>query len=160
MRTMIIRRIRGHWLHPAAIITAAFLAVGCGTGKTSDLNLVLIDPAGAVELVKGQQRLLGLAPSRTGVWVDPRNEAQFLAGHIPGAVSLPYQNVTADHEKLKAFDVVIVYGDGYNDPKARGMSKRLIELGLKDVRTLHGGLRAWTAAGHPLEPPVEAASSP
>ena len=32
-----------------------------------------------------------------------------------------------------------------------GMSKRLLELGFKDVRTLRGGLRAWTDAGFEVE---------
>ena len=46
---------------------------------------------------------------------------------------------------------MIVYGNDYNDPVADGMSKRLIELGHKDVRTLMGGLRAWKADGYAVE---------
>ena len=71
-------------------------------------------------------------------------------GHIRGAVSLPFSRVSTDYPILHQYDTVIVYGKDYNDPVAEGMSKRLIELGVSDVRTLRGGLRAWESAGNEL----------
>jgi 3-mercaptopyruvate sulfurtransferase SseA len=133
---------------PAIAFTAA---LACTERKTSDRDLVLVDCTEAMEIVQERKKLLGLGGASQGAWVDPRSEKAFREGHIPGAISLPYQNVTADHQRLSAYDVVIVYGDDYRDAKARAMSKRLMELGLKDVRTLRGGLRAWTDAGNEIE---------
>ena len=83
----------------------------------------------------------------------------FQAGHIPGAIPLAFQNVADEHKaKLAGFDTLIVYGDDYGDPKPNAMSKRLIELGYSDVRTLEGGVQAWTEAGYRLEKGDEAAS--
>ncbi len=142
---------RARWVIAAFLVPTIWAEIGCTNRITSDRDLVLVDPAEAVKLVDGQKRLLDLGSNAAGAWVDPRGESQFRAGHIPGAISLPFQNVTADHDKLKGYDVLIVYGDDYHDPKAEGMSKRLLELGFKDVRTLRGGLQAWADLGHPVE---------
>ncbi len=129
----------------------AWPAAGCASHKVSDRDLVLVDPAEAIELVGGRKKLLGLAGNSAGAWVDPRGPSAFRSGHIPGAINLPFQDVAAEHHKLRQFDVLIVYGDDYRDPKANGMSKRLLELGFKNVRTLRGGLTAWTEQGNSLE---------
>ncbi|MHC4219362.1 MAG: rhodanese-like domain-containing protein [Planctomycetota bacterium] len=138
----------------SAIVLAAVAiigAAGCGERKISDRDLVLIDSTEAMALAGSHQRLLGLAADKTGAWVDPRGEKAFREGHIPEAINLPFKYVTADRRKLEGYDVLIVYGDDYKDPIADAMSKRLMELGFKDVRTLRGGVRAWTDAGHELE---------
>ena len=142
----------------AGLLLAAGL-VGCTGRSTSDRDLLLVDPGGAQKLVGEHKVWFGLGGSGRGTWVDPRTESDFRAGHIPGAINLPFQDLAAERDRLSGYDVLVVYGDGYHDPKAEGMSKRLIELGFKDVRTLRGGLRAWTAAGNPLET-GEALSTP
>ena len=132
-----------------------------GCAKTiSDRDLQLVGVAEGIELVEARKKLLG--GSRTGAWVDPRSERAYRQGHIPGAISLPYQYVASRHEELKPFDVLVVYGDDYNDDLADGMSKRLMELGFRDVRTLRGGLRTWKAAEYELETgdPASGATSP
>ncbi len=133
-----------------AVIAATLAVIGC-TNTTSDRDLVLVNPIEAQELVQGQAKLLGLGGTTAGTYVDPRSERDFRLGHIPGAISLPFQHLTDNKSTLDGYDVLIVYGDDYNDPKANAMSKRLLELGFSDVRTLRGGLRAWTSAGYALD---------
>jgi rhodanese-related sulfurtransferase len=99
-----------------------------------------------MQLVEGRKKLLGLAGATSGAWVDPRGERAYREGHIAGAINLPFQDVASRHEELKGYEILIVYGNTYRDPIAEAMSKRLMELKFKDVRTLRGGLRAWTDA--------------
>ena len=134
----------------AAAIAVTLAGVGCSS-TTSDRDLVLVNPIDAQELIQGQAKLLGLAGTTAGVYVDPRSESDYHVGHIPGAISLPFQNLANDKAKLDGYDVLIIYGDGYNDAKANAMSKRLLDMGYSDVRTLRGGLRAWTSAGYSLD---------
>ena len=125
---------------------------GCSPARTTDQSLQMVDVEQANGLIAGKPKLLGLTRAAAGTWVDPRTEAEFAAGHIPGAINLPYASVRAEHKSLlKDVPLVIVYGSDYNDPVAIGMSKTLMELGHKDVHTLRGGLRAWTTAGYSLE---------
>ncbi len=141
------------WGVAVAALAGSFLWVpsGCSSRRTSNRDLVLVNPDEASALVSGQKGLLGLGGRGSAAWVDPRSEADFLDGHIPGAINLPFQDVTAGHHLLESYDTLVVYGDDFADPKAQGMSKRLLELGFKDVRTLRGGLLAWFAAGKTLE---------
>ena len=127
-----------------------FVLSGCSS-DTSDADLHFIQTADARELIGGKNRLLGLGKESKAVWVDPRTKTAYQNGHIPGAIHVPYQDVAEQFRALEKFDAVIVYGVDFNDPKAEGMSKRLIELGLDDVRTLEGGLRAWENSGYELE---------
>jgi rhodanese-related sulfurtransferase len=133
-----------------ALAFSIFAIAGCKNG-TSGSNVVLVSPAQGQELMESKGRLLGLAGKRKVAWVDPRTAPEFRAGHIPGALNLPYERLAQDHKKLDEYDTIIVYGDDYNDPKAIGFSKRMIEYGHGDVRTLNGGLRAWKSDGNTLE---------
>ena len=145
-------------LAACAFIAAAML--GC-PNKTDDSLLVMVDPGEAMEAMDSKRGVFSFG-TKTAVWVDPRSLEAYRKAHIPGAVHLPFANVAVDHEHvLEDVDVIVVYGDDYNDVKAKGMSKRLIELGYSDVRTLNGGLRQWESQGHPVEtgdPPTLAAT--
>lgn len=137
----------------AAMLMLAGLLLGLGgcQNKPTEKSISYVNPATGRDLIKGKGTLLNLGGKNRGVWVDARTEADYHAGHIPGAISLPYEHVSTDHSILKDYDVIIVYGNEYNDVRARGMSKRLMALGYEDVRTLNGGIRAWTADGNELE---------
>ncbi|MHC4106763.1 MAG: rhodanese-like domain-containing protein [Planctomycetota bacterium] len=135
----------------ALLLTLAVAAnTSCNRG-TSDRDLAFVDPDEGQALVQGRQALFGLLGSSTGAWVDPRRETVFRTGHIPGAINIPFQNLEAQRYRLEGYGVLVVYGRDFRDPLAEGMSKRLIELGFGNVRTLRGGLRAWTDAGNPVE---------
>ena len=159
------RRAEGHVIrhNPAPVImlllaATALLAGGCGGKSISDRDLVLIDPQEGMELVEGRKKLLGLAGTENAAWVDPRSARKYRDGHIPGAIHLPFQKLADEEDRLRGYDVLIVYGDEFKDDLAGGMSKRLLELGFKDVRTLRGGIKAWTRADLELEtgdPPLD-----
>jgi rhodanese-related sulfurtransferase len=127
----------------------AIAALAC-TKQISDRDIQLVDLTDARELVEGRKRLFGLAGTAAGAFVDPRSARLYRQGHIPGAIHLPFQDVSTRSDVLSRYDVLVVYGDAYDDELAMGMSKRLMELGFRDVRTLRGGLKAWTAAGFEL----------
>lgn len=137
-----------------ATVTVVGLSVvslaGCSS-STSANDVKLINVSEGQALVQGNRQLLKLGAKSTGVWVDHRTDAEYKAGHIPGAISLPYERLSLDKKKLEDYDVIVVYGEDFNDAKAEAFSKRLIEWGMGDVRTLHGGMRAWKAAGNEVE---------
>jgi len=144
----------------ALLACAASALLACET-QTTDRDLTMVDPEGAVKAIQDRGGILGIGKSKSA-WVDPRSLDAYRKGHIAGAIHLPFSTVADDHEfLLDGVDVIVVYGDDYNDIKATAMSKRLIELGYKDVRTLTGGIRQWTSQGHTLEtgePPTDTAS--
>jgi len=145
----LVRTLRSIAVIGVLLLTASL--GGCTTGKTSDKQLQFVSADQAMEMVGTRKKALGLGGKATGVFVDARSEVDFKAGHIPGAISMPYERLDDEHTMLKAYDPVIVYGKEYNDPRALGMSKRLIELKYGNIHTLTGGINEWKDAGNELE---------
>lgn len=128
----------------------ALLAAGCDV-KTSDRDLVYLDPPGAVEQLN--QRGGMFEKQRHGVMVDSRPVADYAKGHIKGAVNVPLVEITeAARASLAGHDLLVVYGDGFQDPVAKAAAKKLIEVGFKkdSVFVMEGGLRAWQKDGYAL----------
>ncbi|TVQ52585.1 MAG: rhodanese-like domain-containing protein [Phycisphaerales bacterium] len=118
--------------------------------QTSDRDLTLVTPAEAIDAVESRGGVFGRR-GQGGVWVDARNESEFRQEHIPGAINLPIERARQDHEVLRDHRPIVVYGSDFNSQRAQALSKLLIELRHRDVRTLRGGLRAWKDAGHAVE---------
>ena len=134
----------------AFLLLSTVLACFQGCAKEySDRDIVFLDVEQARTLVEHDEVSLFSEPKKN-TWLDPRTAEKYSAGHIPGAISMPYRDVATKWEELKSYGFIVVYGNTYNDPLADAMSKTLMELGLEDVRTLHGGLEAWTNAGNPV----------
>jgi len=142
------RRRRGCVAAVAASLIGLSLA-GCDQG-TSDRDVKLLGVTEAQQLVANPTGLFR-GGNGEGVWVDPRSRADFADGHIPGAISMPFQEARDRYREVRGYSAVVVYGADYGDPKAVAMSKRLIELGVDNVRVMDGGLEAWRNAGFSLE---------
>lgn len=83
------------------------------------------------------------------VILDPRSATDYAAGHIPGAVNLQLPDLMQGRtdSRLLGYETIIVYGDDPASPTARGLTKRLMSNGHKDVKLLEGGLKAWLRQG-------------
>lgn len=91
---------------------------------------------------------------RGAAFVDARSAEEYAEGHIPGAVSLPFDDVYKKPELAKAFDEkglpIIVYCGGGDCDLARTLAYALIEAGHKRVLVFKDGLPGWATAGMPV----------
>ncbi len=123
----------------------------CHARTTSDYSLAPITLQQTEELLDADGgQWFGLQGQHVITFVDPRSESDYVKAHIPGAIHVPFSNVEAKFHQVQGGGILIVYGSRYEDPLAKAMSKRLIELGAADVRTLDGGIRSWEQAGKPV----------
>lgn len=79
--------------------------------------------------------------------LDVRTAREFAAGHVPGAVNLPFNRVAAGISELRIEPdraVVVYCGHG---PRAWIAGRRLRQLGFTNVLYLKGHMRAWRNAG-------------
>jgi membrane protein DedA with SNARE-associated domain/rhodanese-related sulfurtransferase len=75
---------------------------------------------------------------------------------IPGALSLPLQEVAQHVGKLPRDRDIILYCNCPNEASAAQAARVLMTHGFRRVRPLHGGLDAWIAAGYTVEAVLDA----
>jgi hydroxyacylglutathione hydrolase len=86
--------------------------------------------------------------------VDVRGQAEFRAGHLPGATNIPVGLLPQQVDTLPADRPIIVQCQ--SGARSAIAASVLAARGLANVRNLSGGFVAWRAAGLP----VEVAASP
>jgi membrane protein DedA with SNARE-associated domain/rhodanese-related sulfurtransferase len=90
---------------------------------------------------------------RVGTVIDVRSPiTQSLTGRIPGAIAVDMKNLKVELLPIKPEEEVIVYCACPNEYSAAKVAKVLIQHGFTRVHPLLGGIDAWIAAGHPVEP--------
>jgi len=81
--------------------------------------------------------------------VDVRTPEEFRAGHIPGAINVPHDQVAAHAAELSGERGVAMYC--MKGPRARLGEQALRAASVEDVLHVEGGFSAWQAAGLPVE---------
>jgi rhodanese-related sulfurtransferase len=88
------------------------------------------------------------------VLIDTREDHEWDAGHLPGAMHLSKGIIERDIEQHfpdRATPIVCYCGGGYRSVL---VCENLQRMGYTEVRSLAGGYRGWVAAGRPVETDV------
>jgi rhodanese-related sulfurtransferase len=92
---------------------------------------------------------------KTGVFIDARSLDQFNAGHIKGALSLPWHEVDSYINNvlqiIKPTDAIITYCDGDTCNLSHDLALFLQDMGFKNVKVLVNGWSLWEKSGLPVE---------
>ena len=87
--------------------------------------------------------------------IDAREREEYAEGHIPGSLSMPYDEVSSEPERLENLDAggkaIAVYCGGGACELSLTLAWDLIAAGQKKVVVYMGGYPEWTAAGYPVE---------
>ena len=89
----------------------------------------------------------GRVPAGSTV-IDVREESEFAAGHIPGAIHLSKGVIERDIETRcpdKAAPLVLYCGGGFRSALA---ADNLQKMGYTNVISMDGGMRGWREAGY------------
>ena len=85
------------------------------------------------------------AAGASPIIVDVRSAEEYAAGHIPGAVNIPYDQVADRLSELQGPHGVALYC--MVGPRARKGESALMDAGFDNILHIEGGLAAWQAAG-------------
>lgn len=89
------------------------------------------------------------------VFIDARPKEEYDAGHIPGALNLPYDQAVTDPARLESFDAggkpIVVYCGGGTCELSMNLAWAMIQSGQKKLLVFMGGIPEWEGAGYPLE---------
>ena len=116
----------------ALILAMLLVLTGCG-GSTTENTYQQIPQEEAKEMMDTQEVIV----------LDVREQDEFDAGHIPGAVLLPVGTITKDTAAViipEPDSVVLVYCRSGN--RSKTASKALADLGYTNVYEF-GGINTW-----------------
>ncbi len=85
------------------------------------------------------------------ILIDTREESEWAAGHIPGAIHLSKGIIERDIESKapnKTATLVLYCGGGFRSALA---GDNLQKMGYTSVISMDGGWKAWCGAGLPVE---------
>jgi phage shock protein E len=88
------------------------------------------------------------------VVIDVRTPAEYAAGHVPGAINVPHDQVKArlpELDSLRDRDLVVYCKSGW---RAGLALEALASAGFTHLWHLDGDMEAWTASGRPVEKPA------
>ena len=100
-----------------------------------------LTPAAAVQLINREKAVV----------IDVCEPAEYQAGHVGGAKSIPLGELEAKLPgavKNKATPLVLVCASGMRSGRAVAIAKK---LGYENAQSLSGGLKSWREASLPIE---------
>ena len=83
--------------------------------------------------------------------VDVREDHEWIAGHIPGAVHLSKGIIERDIEEKfpsREAEILLYCGGGF---RSALVADNLQKMGYRNVVSVDGGWRGWVGAGFPVE---------
>ncbi len=86
--------------------------------------------------------------------IDVRSESEYMKGHIPGAVHIPFLDVSsAPSQVIEACKHQMVVVTCEHGPRAAYAAPKLRRLGCPDVRLLEGHMHRWRNQGYVMTAP-------
>ncbi len=125
---------------------AILILSGIGAGINFTLNPPpVILPDSVEEISIESARLLN------PIWADARDDRDFEAGHIPGAVHVDIGDFSTGLANLaqvwRPGTPIVAYCDGHSCDSSRALAQRLVgALGVNKIFVLKGGFQAWQTA--------------
>ncbi len=118
------------------------------------LSLALAGCAGTEPVVAPSVVSHQLESGKAPLIIDVRSESEYLKGHIPGAVHVPFMDISSAPaqviEACKRETVVVTCEHG---PRAAYAAPKLRALGCTDVRLLEGHMHRWRNQGYVMTAP-------
>ncbi len=87
--------------------------------------------------------------------LDVRTPAEFAAGHVPGAVNIPYDQVASHLGEIPKDDEIVLYC--HSGRRAGLAAEVLAAHGYSKLAHLEGDMQGWQKAGRPVDASAEPA---
>ena len=147
------------WQVPAMILLAAVIGIAVNHFRADGIALKQNWQAGQIPANAAYHMISinqAAALYRTGkaVFIDARPAAEYQAGHIKGAVSLPFEQAETVFitvvQKIPENATIITYCDGPACDLSRDLAKFLAQIGFVNVDVLLNGWTLWNEHGLPV----------
>ena len=90
--------------------------------------------------------------SGSALFLDLRSNSAFARTHIPGAISIPAEELESRYLNIPNNRTIIIYGDYPLEVSSAQAALFLITHGFPNTTSLRGGIEGWIQSGYPIEP--------
>ncbi len=137
----------------ALLFLAAFIYfIKLQVGR-DDLDTKIDPPLNAQEVPRiGLVEAHNTWSGRSALFLDLRPTSAFTRTHIPGAISIPAEELESRYSELKKTRTIITYCDYPLEESSAQAAFFLITHGFPNTKPLRGGIKAWIQSGYPIEP--------
>lgn len=120
--------------------------------RIAEVNQVVADYFSTLDAFEPLSRdeFIELTRSREVIVLDVRPELEYTTGHIPGALSVPLEQISAVANSLPKSSLIVAYCRGPFCVLAPQAVDFLTRHGFNS-RRLHDGMPEWRLAGFPVE---------
>jgi rhodanese-related sulfurtransferase len=95
----------------------------------------------------------GLRANPSSQLIDVRSWAEWLQGHLPGAISMPLLELNGQIASIDSSKPILVYSQ--EEYRAMIAASILLRVHAGDIGILTGGVQEWQACGMPFKRPHE-----
>ena len=125
-------QIKWYWVLPMLLLAAALVLTGCGKAAAPESGWKTIDAEEAKRMM-----------DEGGVTVvDVRQPDEYAAGHVPGALLLPDDQISSEAAAVLPDQEAAVLVYCRSGRRSRGAAAKLAELGYQNVYDF-GGINDW-----------------
>lgn len=110
--------------------------------------LLVLAVANAGEPIAPRQLASQLGTANAPLILDVRTQDEFDAGHVPGAVLIPHDQLAGRLDEVPADRAVVVY---CHSGRRATLAERVLAENGRAVSQLDGSWIGWRAAGLPVE---------
>jgi rhodanese-related sulfurtransferase len=93
--------------------------------------------------------------SSEAIFVDAREPEDYAAGHIPGAISFPFDEYDENADRalplLSKDKEIVVYCGGADCELSLYLARQLRTVGYEHLAIFFGGITSWQESGLPME---------
>lgn len=105
----------------------------------------------SLERIAPQELMSQLNSEDAPVVLDVRSEQEFVEGHIPGAINIPYRQIPDRLDEIDEFrsqEIVVYCEVGVR----AGIAELMLEqAGFEQISTLDGDIEGWRQEGLPID---------
>jgi rhodanese-related sulfurtransferase len=136
------------------VVTVDFSQVGPENLAKAITKVIAPLPFGVTRIAATELQQLVKKGGESFVLIDSRPAGRYVQGHLPGAVSIPLNELEKDGAKLLPTDqakTLIFYCGGLSCMLSPKSATIAVKLGFKDVRMFPEGEPGWKKLDHPTE---------
>ena len=85
------------------------------------------------------------------VLVDARSREDFDQAHLPGALSIPVEDIKERSGRFDKREEIVTYCGSFQCQASTAAAREFMKLGFKNVKDYKGGIKEWTEKGYPTE---------